>query len=215
MSIQGSVNQALGTVGVLATFSPQLKEHAEKMAENRKIQKEEKALKEQGEAIASSNSSIRPEVEEDINNRSRELARRKFELEPSAETYSEYAKQIPRKLPPDDPEDIHMKRMAGVQDEARRAAEYNYAYKQSYNNELARLDKQQQAMDRVGRQSEAKKTQRRNFMDYLKKQTTSLGGTVGDLPENIQKQIASQYSKSQRKTIMDRMDKEKANGKSK
>lgn len=215
MSIQGSVNQTLGTVGVLATFSPQLKEHAEKMAENRKIKKEEKALKEQGEAIASSNSSNRSEVEEDINNRRRELARRKFELNPSAETYSEYAKQVPRKLPPDDPEDIHREKMAGVQDEARRAAEYNYAYKQSYNNELARLDKQQQAMDRVGRQSKAKRTQRNFVRDYLSKMPTSLGGTVGDLPENFQKQIASQYSKSQRKKIMDRMDKEATNGKSK
>lgn len=215
MSIQGSVNQTLGTVGVLATFSPQLKEHAEKMAENRKIKKEEKALKEQGEAIASSNSSIRPEVEEDINNRSRELARRKFELEPSAETYSEYAKQIPRKLPPDDPEDIHMGRMAGVQDEARRAAEYNYAYKQSYNNELARLDKQQQAMAKQRRQKDAKITQRRNFMDYISSMPSSFGGTVGQLPKDMQKQIASTYTKSQRKTIMDSMDKEKANGKSK
>ena len=214
-SIQGNINQALGTLGALATFSPQLQEHAENMAENRKIKKEEKALKEQGEAIASSNSSIRPEVEEDINNRTRELARRKFELKPSAETYSEYAKQIPRKLPPEDPEDIHMERMAGVQDEARRAAEYNYAYKQAYNNELANLDKQQQAMARMTRQADAKKALRRNFMDYLSKQTTSLGGTVGDLPKDLQKQIASQYSKSQRKAMMDRMDKEKANGKSK
>ena len=62
-------------------------------------------------------------------------------------------------------------------------------------------------------QQEAKKTQRRNFMDYLAKQSTSLGGTIGELPKPTQKQIASQYSKSQRKTMMDRMDKEAKNGK--
>ena len=73
--------------------------------------------------------------------------------------------------------------------------------------------KQSSAMDRVSRQQEAMKKQRRNFMSYLAQQSTSLGRTVGDLPMPVQKQIASQYSKSQRKTMMDRMDKEAKNGK--
>ena len=73
--------------------------------------------------------------------------------------------------------------------------------------------KQELAQKQMKQQQEAKKTQRRNFMDYLSKQTTSLGGTVGELPMPIQKQMASQYSKSQRKTMMDRMDKEAKNGK--
>lgn len=213
-NFQSSINQTLGTIGALATFSPQLQEHAEKIAENRKIKKEEKTLKEQGKAIASSRVSIRPEVEEDINNRARELARRKFELNPSAETYSEYAKQIPLTIRAD-LEDIHMERMAGIPDEARRAAEYNHAYKEAYNQEFSRLDKMSQAMSRVDRQSEAKKTQRRNFLDYIRSMPTSFGGTVGQLPKDMQKQIASTYTKSQRKAMMDRMDKEKSNGKSK
>lgn len=50
--------------------------------------------------------------------------------------------------------------------------------------------------------------QRRNFKDYLSQLPTSLGGTVGQLNPQMQKQIASQYSKSQRRTIMDRMDRE-------
>ena len=74
-------------------------------------------------------------------------------------------------------------------------------------------EEQSIAMDRVSRQQEAKKTQRRNFMSYLAQQSTSLGGTVGELPKFIQKQIASQYDKKQRKTMMDRMDKEAKNGK--
>ena len=73
--------------------------------------------------------------------------------------------------------------------------------------------KQELAQKQMKQQQEAKKTQRRNFMDYLAQQSTPLGGTVGDLPMPIQKQIASQYSKSQRKTMMDRMDKEAKNGK--
>lgn len=213
-SIQGDINQALGTVGVLATFSPQLKEHAEKMSEKRNLNNRQKAIDAQIAAATSSGKALRPEVEEAIEKESKDIAKRRFELEPSAETYSEYAKQLPRKIK-EDPEDIHRERMAGIPDEARRAAEYDHAYKEAYNQEFSRLDKMSQAMNRVGRQSEAKKTQRRNFMDYLKQQSLSLGGTVGDLPMSFQKQIASTYTKSQRKTIMDRMDKEKSNGKSK
>ena len=44
-------------------------------------------------------------------------------------------------------------------------------------------------------------------MSYLSQQS------VGDLPKETQKQIASQYNKKQRKTMMDRMDEEAKNGK--
>lgn len=74
-------------------------------------------------------------------------------------------------------------------------------------------EKQKQAMARMSEQAEAKKTQRRNFMTYLAQQPTSLGGTVGDLPKPLQKQIASQYTRGQRKTMMDRMDREANDGK--
>ena len=74
------------------------------------------------------------------------------------------------------------------------------------------IQKQKVATKKVEEVKQAKKTQRRNFMDYLKKQETSLGGTVGELPPAIQKQIASTYTKSQRKTMMDRMDREAGNG---
>ena len=74
-------------------------------------------------------------------------------------------------------------------------------------------ERQNQAMARMREQAQAKKTQRRNFMNYLAQQPTSLGGTVGDLPKSLQKQVASQYTRSQRKTMMDRMDEEAKNGK--
>lgn len=78
---------------------------------------------------------------------------------------------------------------------------------------MASLEERQElAMDRMGERAQAKKTQRRKFMDYLAKQPTSLGGTVGELPKPLQKQIASQYTRSQRKAMMDRMDEEAKNG---
>lgn len=49
---------------------------------------------------------------------------------------------------------------------------------------------------------------RRNFMEYLRKQPVSLGGTVGDYPIEFQKQTAQAYSPYQRKKIMDTIDEE-------
>lgn len=47
-------------------------------------------------------------------------------------------------------------------------------------------------------------------MAYLGKMETSLGGTVSELPKSVQHEIAKTYTRSQRKTIMDRMDRENA-----
>ena len=80
--------------------------------------------------------------------------------------------------------------------------------KQEAVNKL--LDKQKQAADKVKQVQQAKKTQRRNFMAYLGKMETSLGGTVAELPKSVQHEIAKTYTRSQRKTIMDRMDRENA-----
>lgn len=66
--------------------------------------------------------------------------------------------------------------------------------------------RQEEQMKKVKQQKEAKKTQRRNFMNYLRKQPIEGGGTVGELPSQVQKQIASQYSKKERKQLMDAMD---------
>lgn len=59
---------------------------------------------------------------------------------------------------------------------------------------------------RAQKQVKAKASQKRRFKDYLSKMETSLGGTVGDLPEEAQALIASQYSPKDRKKIMDEED---------
>lgn len=74
------------------------------------------------------------------------------------------------------------------------------------------LSKQDQAREKATKSRDeavqAKKKTRRNFMKYLRQQPTSLGGTVGQLPEKMQKQIAAQYNGRQRKELMDQMDRE-------
>lgn len=72
---------------------------------------------------------------------------------------------------------------------------------------MARM--RQMGMDQIN-QNKA----RRSFMDYLKDQGSSLG-RVGDLPPAVQKEIAKNYSPSQRKKLMDAEDekrKEENNG---
>lgn len=72
-------------------------------------------------------------------------------------------------------------------------------------------ERQKQANKKAAEVKKAKTeqtTRRRNFMKgYLAKTL------VGDLPLATQKQIASQYSKSQRRAMMDRMDREAKDGK--
>ena len=69
-------------------------------------------------------------------------------------------------------------------------------------------ERQKQATVKSKEQQQAKKTQRRNFNEYLKNVPIAGGGTVGQLPVDKQRAIAKQYSNSERKALMDKMDKE-------
>ena len=53
---------------------------------------------------------------------------------------------------------------------------------------------------------EGKRKTRRNFLDYMRDEPTSLGVTFGQLDRKLQREIAGTYSKSERKRIMDRKD---------
>ena len=81
----------------------------------------------------------------------------------------------------------------------------------SFNKYEELMMRQQEAMQKVANKQDAKQKQKRNFMSYLKEQPTNLGTTVGELPLNIQKQLAKQYSPAQRKQLMDTIDKERMN----
>ena len=194
-NFQQSVNQALSTAGALAGLSgiPQKKaaEKAEiekEKAEQASLEKKEKVLFDQAniagkDVRANIPGTIQFKISQDIAKEITELARKQFERNPSSDTYKKYS------------------RIRSI------------AYGMPFQTLRDDARKQSIAMDRMIKQQEAKRTQKRNFMSYLAQQSTSLGGTVGDLPMQLQEQIASQYSKSQRKTMMDRMDKEAKNGK--
>ena len=194
-NFQQSVNQALSTAGALAGLSgiPQRKAAEKAEIEKEKaaqaaLDKKEKILAQQADIAGTGVRANTPgttqfKIYEDIAKESAEIARQQFERNPSNDTYKKYSEL--------------------------RSIAHDISSRKLQDDEI----KQALSMDRMIKQQEAKKTQRRNFMSYLAQQSTSLGVTVGDLSPDTQKQIASQYSKSQRKTMMDRMDKEAKNGK--
>ena len=56
---------------------------------------------------------------------------------------------------------------------------------------------------------EGKRKTRRNFLDYIKDEPTSLGANVGQLDKKLQREIARGYSSAERRRIMDRKDAER------
>ena len=201
-SIQGDINQALGTLGALATFSPQLQEHAENMAENRKLNNRQNVSDQQGQIAvqdpqkkftpdAEGNVTIDPQTESELqqsrkelmrqNQEQEDISRKRYDLKPTLENYQKW--------------------------------QLDASINQNLRDEFANVAKQQQAMARQDRQKQAKQTQRRNFMAYLAQQPTSFGGTVGDLSPDLQKKIASQYDRNARRRMMNQMDREARDGK--
>lgn len=202
--IQSDINQALSTVGVLAQLSPQLQEHTENMAKSRKLDKRQKVLDKQGRIAvqdlnkkftpdAKGNVTIDPQTESELqqsrkelmrqNQEQEDISRARYDLKPTLRNYQQW--------------------------------QLDASINQNLKDEFANIAKQKKAMARLSRQSEAKKAQRRNFMDYISKMPT-LGETVGSIDARnpgFAKKIASQYTKSQRKALMDRMDREARDGK--
>ena len=100
-------------------------------------------------------------------------------------------------------------------DEARRSEELSALYRKEFDRtassealreSLKYEESAKKARESLQRAQEKKRKTRRNFMQYLANMPTSWGGKFGDLPKEQQKLAAAEYSKSERKRIMDRMD---------
>lgn len=200
--IQSSINNILDKAAIAKKLDPKAQLEAQKQAELETLDARESALGERNKALVEAqkgradvdNNEMRMKLRmsdldeaKNIGDERFDIAKKRFELSPSKDTYDAYAKS----------------RVAN-----KNFNDFYNARKKAYDE-----GRQQQAMADMQSQAEAKKKLRRNFMDYIGQQPTSLGGTVGELPKDMQKQIASQYSKGDRKRMMDSMDKEKADGK--
>lgn len=155
-SIQGDINQALGTLGVLAQLSPQLQEHAENMAENRKLDKRQKVLDKQQKVSnqdlqkkftpnAEGDIIIDPQTESELrqsrkelmrqNKEQEDISRKKYDLNPTLENYQRW--------------------------------QTDAAINQNLKDAYANIAKQKKAMARKDRLQEAKKKQWEEIMAYL------------------------------------------------
>ena len=190
--IQGSINQLLQSAAIFGRLAPDY----EKKVEMRQLNKQEDVLKGQVKASKQSfNKRAEMNEQEDFSQdidvlkqtteKGVQLAEKGFELNPSTETYE---KLLKRKSAAKDAEQLETNYLEARQKLAEQKAQ------SALQLEQKRISKS-----------------KRNFMEYLGKQETSLGGTVSQLPPAMQKQIASQYSKSQRQALMNRMDKEAKN----
>lgn len=70
----------------------------------------------------------------------------------------------------------------------------------------------ERAQAALKRAQEQKRASRRSFSAYMQNETTSFG-KFKDLPINVQNEVLKQYTKSQRQTIMNRIDAQKKGAK--
>lgn len=197
-NFQGAVNEVINQAGLYSSLAGGPQDLKERMM----LGKEERTLKKQLKNFGDART---------------ETIQRREEAEASGDNYT--AEKLRKE------EERQGEEFSRITERARDLQERRYQLNPTPKNYDAMMtarrvgdfleERQNQAMGRVKEQAQAKKTQRRKFMDYLAKQPTSLGGTVGELPKPLQKQVASQYTKEQRKAMMDRMDREANDGKQK
>lgn len=65
---------------------------------------------------------------------------------------------------------------------------------------------EKKAQEALKKEQERKRKTRRNFLQYMQDEPTNLGVKFGQLPKATQKELAKEYTKKQRKEIMDRKD---------
>ena len=203
-AIQSGINQLFTTAGVMARLSPELSAAAEKRAKIDDLRNQAAGFSAAGkvaaksaketidEALNTPNSEEQLKLREtahrdlaesmDFVERKENIAKEMFEIDPSEESYAKY-------------KNIREKNKTELTPE---------------------FKKMQESLDRMRQKGKAKveqRAKRRDFMKALGSEPVNFGsgteGSVGELPKNLQKAIAAQYDKSQRKELMDKYYDEK------
>lgn len=206
MSIQATINSTLSLASLLATQSPGLKAKAEKRAELKSLGRKEEVL-----SKAVSESAGDPKIGQELTDKLGEIKKQQFELDPSDKSFQAYRQQHYHTT------EGQQERATTFREDPQAVAEELYdelQYKREVAANLEAMMKPQEAsvkaQDAVIVAQEQKRKTRRNFLDYMKDEPVSFGksagGTIGQLKPELQKEILSQYSKKERKEIMDRKD---------
>lgn len=193
--IQQGINQLLTSAGIFARLSPELEKKRELAGYE----------KQKGVARQALEVATRPEDRMDIQTDIEDITGRQFRLNPTEESYAEYSEERAKSRPTAtteieaDPEEIAQERAETIL----REREIERLTRQLTDPETVMQDLASRAETSI-----AQTTKRRRFMDYLRDEPTSLGGTVGELPAKLQRQIAKAYSRKERRELMDRKDRE-------
>ena len=219
-NFQGSINQALGIAGAFAGLAgiPQERREAAK------IDKLRESAKSQRDTIVGTLKDMpsdspeyagAKETAQYFDEKLGEATRAKYEARPTEENAQELLKENikaqrnkgilnqaeQRKVEREERDEEEAAAQAAYQEEMNQQMEQGYV-----PNDEARA---QQANERAQKQ-QATRNKRRNFVrDYLSQMQTNMGGKVGDMPKDMQKIIAANYSSKERQRIMNQKDKEK------
>lgn len=208
MSIQSTINQGISVASLLLTQNPAVQAKAEKRQELKGLAQKESVLKEQYKQASGKSRPTQsgdpeelqldtfetltdlPDVEraQKISGELGQVAQSRFEISPSKETYQ-------AALASDFGEH------AGLEKETERVSAFQRM-----------VDAQNKADEAVKAAQEQRRSGRRVFTDYMADEPLSIGGesfgTFGQLPKNLQKEAATNYSKKEKTEIMNRKDKE-------
>lgn len=196
MSIQSNINQGLSIASLLISQNPQVQAAAKKRTDIRNLSQQEESI---NKAIESTGSDIA--AKEPYGEALSDIKKKQFELSPSEETFKAYKETTPSRVLTVEasPEEIAQERFEAEQKEA----EVNQ-YLEMYRSAETK------AQENLAVKQNEKRNTRRNFLDYMRDEPISLGGAFGELDIKLQKKIAQQYSKAEKKKIMDRKDRNDA-----
>lgn len=209
-TIQAGINQLIGLAAIGGKFyadSPAGMKAAELRdikSSNARLEKDISKIDDRGYGPgANAETTAAHQAKNKIEERIASNLERKAELDPtlqniktSVQARDAYLSRIGK-----EEEDLELYKMYGEDENADRIAS-----EQDAPSQWITPDRAQAKMAKKGINQARQRATYRKFMDYLRDEPVSLGGTVGDYPPEMQKKIAANYSSSQRKKLMDMKD---------
>lgn len=221
-NFQGAMNTMLGMAAAAATLNPDLKAEREAKTAETKAKKLEEAYKgevDKAKKILSDPENPvggveRTEAENTVSEANKALQEAREEALSKNPTAKRAENVVQGRIKSTSDDRMMSGYALGAEQHSKEIAKQTTPVIKAAIRGMSRDEtKMEEANNTSQKQVKAKASQRRNFKTYLAQQPTSLGGTVDDLPSDLQKKIASQYSRSDRKRMMDQMDREVKNGK--
>lgn len=204
MSIQANINQGLSLASLLIAQNPTVQAKAKQRELVSNLSARRQSFEKMRDVSAMKSGELAEKYQTSLAETSKEL----FEADPSEERLAQYLKDWSGT--PEAAEKRAITTQADPEEVAQELFEKEQfkdevnQYLQMYRQATKKADQSLQV------RQEEKRASRRNFLDYLKDEPISFGkgaaGTIGELSPQLQKTIASSYSKKEKQKIMNRKD---------